>query len=121
MSKATYEMLHNFGITTQANVGAFNYDPNLNGEGKGGYLRLSWRLGLCRAARRKADAGGHRAAGRGPQAGAADRHGAVRRAAGRKRSGSGQGMHRLRRGQGLCRRRARTEGLHHGRLHQGDL
>ena len=37
MSKATYEMLHNFGITTQANVGAFNYDQNLNGEGKGGY------------------------------------------------------------------------------------
>ena len=48
MSKATYEMLHNFGITTQANVGAFNYDQNLNGEGKGGYniAQLLSRYGM---------------------------------------------------------------------------
>lgn len=48
ISKATYEMLHNFGITTQANVGAFNYDPNLNGEGKGGYniAQLLSRYGM---------------------------------------------------------------------------
>lgn len=35
-SKATYAMLHNFGLTTQAHVGEFNYDPNMN-DGKGGY------------------------------------------------------------------------------------
>lgn len=48
LSKATYEMLHNFGLTTQANVGAFNYDPNLNGEGKGGYniAQLLSRYGM---------------------------------------------------------------------------
>ncbi len=48
LTKATYEMLHKLGLTTQANVGAFNYDPNLNGEGKGGYniAQLLSRYGM---------------------------------------------------------------------------